>query len=171
MLHLPNEIWLQIASYCDPRDLWLSLRPTNRQLLECAEQYIKQEVLPKTTLFLQVVIPTYDMRIPIRGQVIFKPISHELTSTEEPDSDAIVYCLGDTDSDYYLPHFLTRWSTMQSRETGHLDARRLQWQFELNGKRDSVKLYQSRAIRHGCQSGEARVSFDWRYTLTSYFRA
>lgn len=170
MPHLPNEIWLLIASYCEPKDLWLSIRPINSQLQECAEQYIKREILPHTTLILPVVIPTYDARIPIRGQVIFKPVPQGSKTDEGRDFDTAVFCLDDTDPDYYRPHFLTRWATMQDRETGHLDEQRIRWGFELEGQRKAVSLHRPFAMKDGCRVGEARVSFDWRYMLTTYFR-
>lgn len=167
MPHLPIEIWLLIASYCDPKDLWLSIRPINRQLQQCAEQYVKQEVLPHTILVLPVVIPTYDLRVPIRGRVVFKP----LDPSPGLDFNGTIFCLDDTEPDYYRPHFLTRWATMQDRDTGRLDARRIRWELELEGQRSPVSLHCSTAIKHGCKVGEARVSFDWRYMLTTYFQA
>lgn len=170
MPHLPNEIWLLIASYCEPRDLWLSIRPINSQLQQCAEQYIKQEILPHTTLLLPVVIPTYDVRIPIRGKVVFKPILPDSSTDNGCDFDGAVFCLHDTDPDYYRPHFLSRWATMQDRETGYLDERRIRWEFELAGQRSPLSLHRPLAVKDGCEAGDARVSFDWRYMLSTYFR-
>lgn len=166
MPHLPNEIWLLVASYCDPKDLWLSIRPINRQLQQCADQYVKEEVLPRTILILPVVIPTYDVRVPIRGKVLFNPIS----PTQGLDFNASVYCLDDTEPGYYRPHFLSRWATMQDRETGQLDDRRIKWELEFQGQCRPVSLHRSMAVKSGCRDDEARVSFDWRYMLTTYFR-
>ena len=171
MPELPNEIWLLIASHCEPQDIWLSIRPVNSQLQQCAEQYTKREVLPQTKLILPVVIPTYDARIPIRGKVVFNPLLESFTTEQVCDLATVIYCLDDTEPDYYRPHFLTRWATMQNRETGHLDERRIRWEFELEAQRRPVSLHRSIAVKHGCKAGEARVSFDWRYMLTTYFQA
>jgi hypothetical protein len=171
MPHLPNEIWLFIATYCEPKDLWLSIRPVNRQLRQCAEQYIKREVLPQTKLILPVVIPTYDVRIPIRGKVVFNPLVASLTAKQASEFGTVIYRLDDTEPDYYRPHFLTRWATMQDRETGHLDERRIRWEFDLGTQRRPINLYRPIAVKHECKAGETWISFDWRYMLTTYFRA
>ena len=171
MPHLPNEIWLLIASYCEPQDLWLALRPVNNQLQQCTEQYFKRDVLLRTTLNLPVIIPTYDVRIPIRGRVVFKPGSQDGHIVTGDDFERVTYCMEDTEPDYYRPHFLTRWSTMQNRENGQLDGRRVRWEVELGGQCHSVCLYGSTAVKQGCAVGEVRVSFDWRYMMTSFFKA
>ena len=171
MPHLPNEIWLLIASYCDPQDLWLTLRPVNNQLQQCTEQYFKRDVLPQTTLNLPIIIPTYDVRIPIRGKVIFNPILQNRSIPSGDDFERVVYCMEDMEPDYYRPHFLTRWATMQNRESGQLDDRRLRWELELGGQCHSVSLHGSTAMNQGGLGSEPRVSFDWRYMMTRFFRA
>lgn len=169
MPHLPNEIWLLIASYCNPHDLWLTLRPVNNQLQECVEHYFRQEILPHTTLMLPVVIPTYDVRIPIRGKVVFNPMPEDCDAAAVHSFESATYSMKDTEPDYYLPHFLSRWATMQDRETGQLDERRIRWELELEGWRHPVSLRRPMALKQGCKDGEARVSFDWRYTMTTFF--
>lgn len=170
MPHLPNEIWLLIAEYCEPRDLWLSLRPVSRQLQQCTEQHFERNILPNTVLNLPVVIPTYDVRIPIRGKVVFTPVSDDSSSDRKDNSNHKVYSMVETDPDYYRPHFLTRWVTMQDRETGRLDDRRVRWELELYGQRRGVSLHECTAVKQGCEKDEVRVSFEWTYTLTSFFR-
>jgi hypothetical protein len=171
MPHLPNEIWLLIASYCEPQDLWLTLRPVNNQLQQCTEQYFRRDVLPHATLVLPVVIPTYDARMPIRGKVIFNPISPDSHAASEGDLERVTYNMEDTEPAYYLPRFLLRWATMHDRECGELDERIRRWELELGGQCHSVSLHGSTAVKQGCVGREVRVSFDWRYLMTSFFRA
>ena len=170
MRHLPNEIWLLIASYCELQDLWLSLRPVNNQLQQCTEQYFKHDVLPRTTLILPVVIPTY-IQVPMRGKVVFNYIPQCLHAATGHSSERVIYRMEDTEPDFYRPHFLTQWVTMQDQESGRLDDRKLRWELELGGQCQSVNLYGSTAVKQGCAVGEARVSFGWRYLMTSFFRA
>ena len=168
MPHLPNEIWLLIATYCRPQDLWFSIRPVNNQLQQCAEQYFKQEILHHTTLILPVVIPTYDVRTPIRGKVVFTPMLQDCHAGAVDNFGGATYCMTDTKSDYYRPHFLSRWATMQNRETGQLDERRMRWELELEGQRHPIALHRPVALKQGCKD-EVWVSFDWRCMVTTFF--
>ncbi len=169
MPHLPNEIWLLIASHCNPQDLWLSIRPVNNQLQQCAEQYFKNEILPHTILSLSVVLPPYDVRVSIRGKVVFTPMLQGCDPNMASNFSNATYCMKDTDPGYYCPQFLSRWAIMQNRETGPLDERRTKWELELEGQRHPVGLQQTVTLKERVKHGDAWVSFDWKRMMNTYF--
>lgn len=171
MPHLPNEIWLLIASYCEPKDLWLSLRPVNRQLQICAEQHIKQAVLSLAVLSLPITLPTYDIRNPIRGKAVFHPlISKTPPPVESDSSDRIVYRLFETEPSYYRSHFFARWGTLQRGHSGTLDER-LRWELSIGGLSVSVRLREPLAVTQDYEVGGLQVAFLWKPTTTCFFRA
>ncbi|KAK4496371.1 hypothetical protein PRZ48_012351 [Zasmidium cellare] len=111
--HLPNEIWLAIIAYCESdKDLWLSLRPTNRQLRACVEQHFAENILPKVEASLPMIMPSYDARNPIRGLATFK--YHSATD------EFAVFELADTGPQFYRENFLGRWRGMQDVDGGRL---------------------------------------------------
>ena len=166
MPHLPNEIWLQIASCCDHPDLWLSFRLVNRQLQTCAESHFKHEVLPLATLSLPVVLPTYDIRSPILGKAVFRP----LMTNETQNPDLIVFVLDRTVPDYYRSHFLSRWASMRDAESGSLAKPRVKWHLDVCGGSAGVCLKGPMATTPDCEDDEARVEFEWKATLTRFYR-
>lgn len=164
MPHLPTELWLLIASYCDPKDLWLNLRQVNRQLSECAEQHFQRELLSQVTLSLAVAIPTYDMRSQTRGKAVF--VQDELDVLHKIQH--ISYSLSETVPEHYFNHFLARWKGM-CESKGLSD--RIEWQMGLGWRNDTVRLRNpsANATRHDT-SDYANVSFDWKPSMTSFFR-
>ncbi len=55
-MFLPNEIWLVILPYCEPKAAWLSLRPVDHQLKSCVEQHFAGQHLPGLTVSLTTPI-------------------------------------------------------------------------------------------------------------------
>ena len=170
MVHLPNEIWLLIASYCDVSDLWLSVRQSNRQLQRCAEQYFGDDVLPLATLSLPIVLPTYDIRNPIRGKAVFHPLNITSTQHSGEVSCIVAFGLTETDPDYYRSHFKTRWSGMQDSTSHQLDER-LRWELNILGRGTLLSLKRLKAIRQGCGESEPKLEFEWMPTMTRFFRS
>ena len=179
MPHLPNEIWLLIASYSEPQDLWLSLRQVNRQLHLCTEQHFKNEILPHSTLSLPIILPTYDIRSPIRGKGVFHPLpAGDLSSMQSSgpllwqtqNPDRVIYCLGETEPDYYRSHFLTRWESMRKKGKGSLDEG-LRWEMSICGRSNRVCLKYPFALTDGCKEDEGRLSLEWMATMTRFFRS
>ena len=169
MAHLPCEIWLLIASHCDPKDLWLSMRKVSQQLKECAEQHFEREILPQAVLSLPIAIPTYDMRHPIRGRAVFLPSMKPSASEEGANSGRVFYSLVKTEPDFYESRFLSRWASMKSANAGHLNPG-TSWQIDLCGRTGRVGLKQGfvdddeESVWDG-----TRVSFAWRPTMTLFF--
>lgn len=167
--HLPNEIWLQIASYCEPRDIWLSLRPINHQLQDCAEQHFQDHWLPHITLALPIALPTYDIRNPIRGRALFHPVTN---LNGEKDEHRVVYLLHRTEPEHYHSHFLGRWKGMCDSNTTWLNEK-MKWEMRVGELCGAVKLKRP-AIDQRVLGGEAvdyeRFSFEWRASVTSFFR-
>ena len=171
MLYLPNEIWLLIASYCEPKDVWLSLRPVSRQIQICSEQHFKQAVLPFAILSLPITLPTYDIRNPIRGKAVFHPLaSKSCPPSGSGRSDRIVYRLAETEPTYYRSHFFARWDTLQKNHHGSLDER-LRWELRLAGSSSGVRLREPLAVTQDYEVGGLQVSFEWKSTMTTFFRA
>lgn len=168
MAHLPTEIWLLIASYCEAIDLWLSLRQVNRQLHECAEQHFERALLSHATLSLPVAIPTYDMRSQTRGKAIFIQDALDHCSRTE----RVSYTLTETDPEAYCNHFLARWKGMCESNPGGWLNERMAWQMSLGERASSTRLRNPRAdaTRHNT-SDFANVSFDWKATMTSFFKS
>ena len=170
MTHLPNEVWLLIASCCQPRDLWLSLRPLSRQLQQCAEQFFEENLLPKTKLTLPVSFPTYDVRSPIYGKAVFLPLQVAVRLLDSHDDCRITYSLTETDPETYETQFRDRWSRMSKTADGYLDEK-MKWEVQLFDRRVDVKLKDPMAT--GTSRGadtDAIVSFDWKCSMTIFFR-
>lgn len=167
MPHLPNEIWLLIASYCEPRDLWLLLRLVNRQLYECAEQHFECELLPQIILNLPVAIPTYDMRKRTRGTAIFHI---DENSSLGHHSDRVSYCLSGSEPGLYRTHILSCWGRMCNSAGGSLNENTV-WEMQLGERIDTARLRRpSVDTSQNNSDDQARVSFDWRPAMTSFFR-
>lgn len=47
---LPPELWLEIFRHCEAQDLWSSLRFTNKQLKDCAEDVVCSTILKSFTI-------------------------------------------------------------------------------------------------------------------------
>lgn len=183
MVHLPNEIWLQIASYCEARDLWLALRPVSRQLLRCSEQQFKEEFLTKAVLHLRIRIPTYDMRNPLQSRITFRPLGvqgdYHHNALPGRYVSRLTFILVETDPAYYQSHFLSRWKGMQDSQGGRLSDK-MTWELDLCGEHETsalcartvpVHLQNPVAESHenDCED-QARLSFEWMATVTSFFR-
>lgn len=167
MPQLPTEVWLLIVSYCDPRDLWLSLRQVNRQLLLCAEQYFQEELLPLVELILPVAITTYDMRGQTRARAVF----HCQRPTLLHRWDRASYCLTRIEPELYRLQFLDRWKrSCDSSPTGSLN-QKMAGEMRLKDRADTVIL---RTPSIGMDQHDmkdcARISFEWKATMTSFFR-
>ena len=166
MPHLPNEIWLQIASHCDAKDLWLSLRPVDRQLQQCAEQQFEEAFLQTIVLCLPVAIPTYDMRSQTKGKAIFQV---ESEPSEKNEASRISYSLSRTEPAHYRPHFESRWRSMCP--SGGSLSDRVAWEMSIDERTDSVRLRQPIVYRDKpVATDEVQVSFEWKPTMTSFFR-
>ncbi|KAF2479772.1 hypothetical protein BDY17DRAFT_45435 [Neohortaea acidophila] len=166
--HLPNELWILVFSHCSPKDLWLSLRPINTQLRTCTEEYYARHYLPLTQLTLPITLPTYDMRNPIRGKAVFHP--GLLGNSEE--SGRALYDLVGTDPSHYREHFLGRWKGMGEGE-GRWLRETVVWEMGIaEGGVREVRLRRPRVEGIGVQGDleVARVSFEWRGTVSSFFR-
>lgn len=174
MVHLPNEIWLQIATYCDAKDLWLSLRPVNRQLSACAEQHFNEFYLPQAVLDLKIRIPTYDMRNPRQSSVTFRPLAIEAKAAIVDDgSSRATFCMFSSDPEYYASHFLSRWKGMVESQGGRLRDQ-MQWGLSLCGRHGPVRLSDPNAVfvdEGGNGEGQARLVFEWRETMTGFLES
>ncbi|KAK5121608.1 hypothetical protein LTR85_004780 [Meristemomyces frigidus] len=169
MPYLPNEIWLDIIAYCDPRDLWLSLRTTNRQLSECVEQYFGDDVLPKTVTSLPIALPTYDIRQPMRGKAIFHHTRSNQSNEQASNRDRASYSLSKTDPEHYRAQFLDRWEGMREKAGGKLGDH-LRWDMQLNDKVVTMGLKEARIEPHQTVGAEAaQLSFDWKPTMSRFF--
>lgn len=167
MAHLPDEIWLLIASYCDPQDAWLSLRRVNHQTQECCEHYFEDNVLPLAILVLPVTLPSYDMRNPVQGKVTFQPLEKGDVVVMTRATDRMRFRLTGTAPDYYHSHFLSRWASMRGANRGLL-SKRMPWQLDLCGRTANAHLKNPFIDEYVGQ--EARLSFEWRATITSFYR-
>lgn len=170
--HLPNEIWLHIASYCEPRDLWLSFRQVNRQLQQCAETHFAEALLPYTILTLPITLPTYDVRSPIQGRVIFHPGRTQYSPSIEDDSGRATFHLIDTEPDHYLSQFMIRWKGIYDSTGGRMkENMRFEFQFQHERKSAPIKLYDARVSNSKDDfTGEPQVLFDWKASMTSFFQ-
>ncbi|KAK6391672.1 hypothetical protein LTR65_004166 [Meristemomyces frigidus] len=168
MPYLPNEIWLDIVAYCDPRDLWLSLRPSNRQLSDCVEQYFRDELLPQTVISLPIALPTYDIRQPMRGKAVFQYT--ECARGEGQSKDRVSYCFSKTEPWHYQAQFLDRWQGMREKADGRL-VDKLRWDIQLIDKTVTVGLKEARIdAAQAVEAEAAPLSFEWKSNMTRFFR-
>ncbi|KAI6883766.1 hypothetical protein KC363_g5734 [Hortaea werneckii] len=172
--YLPNEIWLQIANYCDPRDLWLSLRMVNHQLSSCVDQHFLDQVLPGTTIALPITLPTYDIRNPLHGRAILHCWARQGGGggggTKE-GKDRLLYNLVKLEPAHARVQLLDRWTRMRDDAGGRLDGK-VRWDLELGHARIRMPLRQARLERVQDEEGEgAFLSFDWRPTFTRFFES
>lgn len=166
-LHLPNEIWLLIASYCEPKTLWLSLRQTNRQLRECAEQQFERELLPHVVLNLPVAIPTYDMRTQTRGRAIFNIEEKQPVCSR---SDRVSYSLSGSEPGLYRTHILSCWQRICKSAGGSLNEK-MAWEMQLGEHMHGARLRRPTIdASQDSSTGDVRVSFDWKPAMTSFLR-
>lgn len=108
MPHLPDELWLLIASFSEPTDLWLTLRPLNRQLRDCTDQHFAENVLPRLLLHSPITFPTYDIRSPIHGRASFTYKSGVDEAHQQPNRERVTFALVDTEPSYHRSHFVDR---------------------------------------------------------------
>lgn len=172
MPHLPNEIWLEIITSCDPRDLWLSVRTSNRQLSDCVEQYVKDEVLPQITMTLHFALPSYDIRQPMRGMAIFHHTKCIQSDRHTGSQDRVSYCLSRTEPEHYLERFLDRWEGMREKADGSLGDSLL-WDVQLGDRIVKIGLKEGQIVVTqdvDLTREAAQLSFEWQSTLTRFFR-
>ncbi|RMY91027.1 hypothetical protein D0861_03329 [Hortaea werneckii] len=154
--YLPNEIWLQIANYCDPRDLWLSLRMVNHQLSSCVDQHFLDQVLPGTTIALPITLPTYDIRNPLHGRAILHCWARQGGGggggTKE-GKDRLLYNLVKLEPAHARVQLLDRWTRMRDDAGGRLDGK-VRWDLELGHARIRMPLRQARLERVQDEEGE-----------------
>ncbi|KAI7335480.1 hypothetical protein KC315_g3215 [Hortaea werneckii] len=167
--YLPNEIWLQIATYSDPRDLWLSLRVVNHQLADCVDQHFLDHVLPDTAIALPITLPTYDIRNPLHGRAILHCWARQGGKTE--GQDRLLYNLVKVEPAHARVQLLDRWTRMRDDAGGRLDGK-VRWDLELGHARVRMPLRQARLERvQGEEAEGAFLSFDWRPTFTRFFES
>ncbi|RMY99317.1 hypothetical protein D0862_07174 [Hortaea werneckii] len=167
---LPNEIWLQIATYCDPRDLWLSLRSVSHQLADCVDQHFLDHVLPGTAIALPITLPTYDIRNPLHGRAILHCWARQGGRKTE-GKDRLLYNLVHVEPAHARVQLLDRWTRMRDDAGGRLDGK-VRWDLELGHARVRMPLRQARLERvQGEEAEGAFLSFDWRPTFTRFFES
>ncbi|KAI7487193.1 hypothetical protein D0860_04501 [Hortaea werneckii] len=177
--YLPNEIWLQIATYCDPRDLWLSLRLANHQLSSCVDQHFLDHVLPTTTIALPITLPTYDIRNPLHGRAILQCWARQQGDggTEGGGGggkkDRLLYNLVKVEPAHARVQLLDRWTRMRDDAAGgRLDGKKVRWDVELGHARVRMPVRQARLEQVQDQEAEGPfLSFDWRPTFTRFFES
>ncbi|SMR61073.1 unnamed protein product [Zymoseptoria tritici ST99CH_1A5] len=190
--HLPNEIWLHILShipqsYTSSRDLWISLRLVSSQLHACVDQHFATRLLPLFVLELEVTIPSYDQRNPLRGRAVFHFLHLESKTTSDGGgeggggggNDRAVFELLRTKPDFYRTQFLSRWQGLRKRggQLGELKDV-VRWEIEFGEHRTGrVKLWEGRvdSVVQGKEGdGEERVGLrvgcGWREIVGSFFR-
>ena len=152
--------------YCDPRDLWVSLRPVNRQLQECAEQHFEKNILALVELNLPIAIPSYDMRNRIWGKAVFHPDTEE--SSDKKIAGRVTYSLTSTEPEHYHSHFLGRWKGMWDSGRNGNSHEGMTWELKLVDRIDGARL--RKALLHWDRDRElAQVSFQWKATMTRFF--
>ncbi len=167
--YLPNEVWFLIAEYCEPKDIWLSLRQVSPQLQQCADQYFERTYLPDMTITLPIALPTYDIRNPIRGKALFKP--NPVKGQDQAASDRVVFSLANTDPAHYHSHFVGRWKAMCDRNAGGWLKESTKWEMHLCGRHGFTRLKNAQGITASQVSDDhAQLSFDWKASITSFYR-
>lgn len=166
--HLPNEIWLNIISHCEEnRDTWLSLRLVNQQIQACVEQHFADNILTNLKASLPITMPSYDARNPIRGEAIFQYYNDQGRLSGK--DDFVVFELGSTGPDLYRPQFLGRWAGMKDVDGGRLKES-VKWWLKLGHAFVNTRVKDACALDGGLGDEEARIRFEWKPTLTAFFR-
>jgi len=170
MPYLPNEIWLGIIEYCDPRELWLSLRLTDRQLHECAERYFAHDILPQISISLPITLPTYDIRNPMHGKAILRHCAKLESIAQDDLQSRRAWCsLLETVPGHYYEHFLVRWRAMREREGGLL-SEKVRWDVQVGNATLRMRLKDARVdASPGVEAEDAQLSFEWRPTVSRFF--
>jgi len=167
-LSLPTEIWLQIAAHCEPKTLWCSVRKVNRQLFDCAEQCFEEQFLPLVTFALPVAIPTYDMRNQTRGKAVF---CVDTSAIDNQSTARISFSLARVEPELYRRHFLDRWRSLCSSAENGRWSQRIPCEMTLAGT-TSTAVLRAPEVDPAQQMtvDQARVSFEWRVTMTTFLR-
>ena len=163
MPHVPDEIWLYLATFCVPRDLWRSLRPVNRQLRDCVDDHFETHLLPDMKLTLPFSMPSYDVREQRRGRASFTFVTCERATARA------IFRLHSCD---YEDHFMHRWASMRSSRHGHL-SEALVWEVDLSlTAMGSVNLRNPEVDDRGSDiaRGVATFSFEWKPAMCSLFK-
>ncbi|TKA24870.1 hypothetical protein B0A50_06599 [Salinomyces thailandicus] len=171
LVFLPNEIWLNIAAYCDPKDLWLSLRLINRQLQACVEQHFIDDILPQSAITLPIALPSYDVRNPLHGKAILRYQERKKGDGGEEGGHQPLYSLLRVEPAHYRAQLLDRWERMREVAGGQVGDK-LHWNLRL--RHASVRMPLKDARIEGDQSleaGSGRLSFDWRPTFSRFFQS
>ena len=156
MPYLPNELWLEILPYCQKEDSWNSLRSVNQQLRDCVEQYFIVEILPQIIISLPIILPTYDIRQPMRGHA-------QLHYYEGNSVDGrAIYAFAEAVPAYYDVHFLARWKRAHSAGGCLPESQR--WEVQLDSLETSARL---RDARVEGEPAACQLSFDWKSTMTA----
>lgn len=167
--HLPNEIWLAIITHCtNNQETWLSLRRVNHQIRLCVEQHFAENILPNLKASLPMIMPSYDARNPIKGQATFRYYT-DVQDRPRGTDDHVVFELGETGPQFYLAHFLGRWAGMKDVDGGMVRESVL-WELRLDDKVVNTRMKGVCALGEGVGDEEARISFEWKPTLTAFFR-
>ena len=154
---LPEELILEICRYVDPRTLWLSIYNANQQFRSCAEDIVKQELMPRFTVSLTYTLGNgsrhrwYD----VRGTVT---LGFKHMSPRNPQ-----YALFEVLSsgpDGYRGHVLEKWYRMCSSGFGAEQ----EWRVQLDDREKRIVRLPKLIISNNCG-----VWCDWQEMMNVYF--
>ncbi|EME44668.1 hypothetical protein DOTSEDRAFT_53692 [Dothistroma septosporum NZE10] len=167
-MQLPNEIWSIVIETCESQtDLWLNVRRVNQQLEACVEKHFTDNIIKDLVISLPIKLPTYDARNQVGGKAIFRFYKDRLDDDGKHDGESVFFKLTEMEPEHHLVHFLGRWRGMTDggriRET-------VKWDVKLPERHSSARLKDCCAVTKDIDEGQALLKFDWKPTLTDFYR-
>lgn len=163
-IHLPDELWLHIVSYLEPKDIWSSARPINQQLTRiCSNLLLTDEQMRKFTIGISFSLGAgahhrwYD----IRGTLTF---SYHSFSKSNPQFALFSACLAHPSACY--DRAIQKWKGMSSGSLGEKEMWRLQ-----HGYEGQVKVVRLPKLVVASEEDGGGVWCDWRELFDACFGA
>ncbi len=162
-LYLPNEIWLEIASLCDLKDLWLSVRRVNQQLSACAERTVRNTFFQHATLIMTRAGPLG----PETSR--FRTIQSREGATSTP-SDILmaVFYRTQTESGFSGPNNVCWWS--QGLSIRRSREEQVRWDLELCGQRRIIVGLRPKFFLTDEHEEDDRFSVRWKTAMKLFCR-
>lgn len=158
MPDLPSEIWLEICRFAEAKDLYLSLRPVNKQIFACAEDVLQSEIIPHFTINLSFSLGTgshhrwYD----VRGSITLSFRSVSKYNKQYALFDKITY-----QPQACQQRAGERWNQICSAGVGSDN----EWRVQMEGGPPRTVRMPNLIISH-----DHGAWCDWREMLEAYFR-
>jgi hypothetical protein len=169
MVFFPNEVWLEILTYCDLAAAWHTLRAASSQLKTCVEQHFFENVCPHLILHHYMALPGDDEEYSSIGRLTFKVCG---SASGGRQSDRLWCHVYDVEPASYERMLLSEWQQLRLQANGSLERSRT-WNIGSHGAfKPECQLANATVGGAGCgvHGDIAQLSFEWKPTLGRMLR-